>query len=180
MRYLFFICCAMLWCRPLSAEGLHLTTDTSDIIWIARDARNRPESDHETLALRSVATKSTITQDRLTAYYLGKKNSFDFVTVEDAPETVTEGFHGVSSYLIRDDMIWFDTRLTYVAKTNPEHEQVAREMATDYRLGRGGAMPAFFKGSVYLVDYDGKCILTVLEMDENNTVQFTYRYNCCE
>lgn len=179
MRYLFIICVVMSWCSPLFAVELRLTTDLSDNVWLARDPPQHPQTETEILAAQAVATKLTATQDNLTAYYYGKKDSFDFITVEVEPETKTEGFHSVTSYLFRDGRIWFDTRLKYVAKPDPKHEQIAREMAIDYLLGRGGNMPALFKGSSFLVDYDGKCILTVTEMDQNFTVQFIYRYTCC-
>jgi hypothetical protein len=89
------------------------------------------------------------------------------------------------TYLIRDSgdqlrggKIWGNTRLKYVAKPNPESEQVAREIALDYLLGRIGQIPVIFNGWVYIVDYDGKYIVTVTAKDET-TVHFTYRFSSC-
>ena len=177
MRCLHVICLIMSLCNPLYAEELHLLTDTSEI-WRARDTPQHPATDLEKLALQAAVAGTTVTKDRVTAYYIVRKNSFDLVRVEEAPESTTEDLYSVSSYQIRDGKIWGDTRLKYVVKPNPENEQVAREIALDYLLGRIGQIPVIFNGWVYVVDYDGKCIITVTAKDET-TEHFTYRYSSC-
>lgn len=177
MRYLFFLCLVLSWCTPSFAEELRLLSDTSET-WRARDTPQQPATDRENLALRAAVAGTAVSQDRLTAHNLGKRDSFDLVSVDEAPESEIEGFHAVSSYLIRDGKIWSETNLKYVSKPNPENELVAREVAKDYLLGRGGQMPVIFNGWMYLVDYDGKCLITVTAKDET-TVNFTYRYSSC-
>lgn len=177
MRCLLFICLVMLLDRPLCAEELRLITDTSDT-WVTLKVPQPPATDMEKLALRASVAGTTVSQESLTAYYLDQKNNLDLIRVEEAPESDTERFHSVVSYQIRDGRIWGHTRLKYVSKPNPENEQVAREIARDYLLGRGDQIPVLFNGRAYVVQYDGKCLLTVIEKDDT-MVHFTYRYSRC-
>lgn len=178
MRSLFFFCLFVACGTPSFAEELRLLTDTS-YTWHLREAPQLPATDREELALRAVVAGTTVRQERLTAYCMGQKDSFDIVTVEEDPESATDDFYAVSSHLIRDGKIWSDTRIRYVAKPNVENELVSREIAKDYLLGRIGQTPVIFNGWVYVVNYEGKCILTVGAKDEN-TVHFTYRYSICK
>lgn len=107
-----------------------------------------------------------------------RKDAFDIVTVEETPESAAEVFYAVSSFRIRNGMIWGDTNLKYVAKPNRDSEQIAREIAKDYLLGRVSDIPVIFNGRAYVVNYDGTCLLTVVEKDAV-TVHFTYRYSRC-
>lgn len=177
MRYQLIITLVMLLCPPLYAGELRLLSDTSET-WRARETPQLPATDREKLAFRAAVALATVSEERLTAYYLGQRNSQDLVTVEEAPESALEGFHAMSSYLIRDGMIWSDTRIKYVAKPNPVNEQVAREIARDYLLGRISQVPIIFNGQVYVANSDDKCIITVTAKDETS-VNFTYRYNSC-
>lgn len=177
MRCLILLFLVLSVSRPLSAEELHLITDTSDT-WVVPDTPQPPANDREKLALRASVAGATVSQENLTAYYLDQKNNVDLIRVEEAPDSAAEGFHAVVGYQVRDGRIWGYTRPKYVSKPNPENEQVAREIARDYLLGRGGQTPVIFNGRVYVVRYDGKCILSVIEKDET-TVHFTYRYNTC-
>lgn len=177
MRILLIICFTLCWCTPSSALELHLLSDTSES-WHILDPAHRPSTDREILALRAVSTKATTTQEKMTAYYLGKNNGFDVVTVDEAPEDEKETIHTVTSYKLQDDVIVYETRPKYVAKLNYESEQVAREIALDYLLGRNTRMPVFINDRVYKVEYISKCNITVIEMI-GSTVQFTYRYSSC-
>lgn len=177
MRYLLCLCLVLSWCLPSFAEGLHLLSDTSET-WHAREYPQPPATDREILALRAVVTESTATEERMAAYYLGKRDVYDIVTVDEAPDD-TGGVHAVSSYQFRDRMIVYETRTKYVARPNQEHEQIAREIALDFLLGRNTRMPVLFNGRVYSVERSGKCILSVQEMEET-TIVFTYRYSSCK
>ena len=181
MRILFFVCLVICWCIPSSyAETvrLRLLSDTSET-WHALETPHEPSTEREILALRAVNTESTVTLDRMSAYYLGKWDVYDIVTVDEAPEIEAEGVHTVNSYQFRDRLIVYETRIKYVAKPNPEAEQMAREIALDYLLGRNTRMPVIFNGRVFIVEYNGKCIISVMEKEQDTTV-FTYRYNCCK
>lgn len=177
MRILLCICLVLSWCHPSFAEGLHLLSDTSET-WHAREYPQPPATDREILALRAVATETTASEDRMTAYYLGKRDVYDIVTVDEAPDE-TGGVHAVSSYQFRDRMIVYETRTKYVTKPNPELEQIAREIALDYLLGRNTRMPVILNGRIYTVERSGKCILSVIEKEES-TISFTYRYSSCK
>lgn len=179
MRTLLLIFFSIIWCVPSFAEQPHLRllSDISET-WQALQAPQEPSTDRELLALRAVDTAATATQDRFTAYYLGKRDVFDIVSVDEAPEEAG-GVHAVSSYQFRDRMIVYETRIKYVTKPNPENEQVAREIALDYLLGRNRRMPVIFNERVYTVEYNGKCAISVVEMIDS-VVQFTYRYNSCK
>jgi hypothetical protein len=176
MRCLLFICLIMLCATPTRAEELHLIVDTSER-WQIREIPQPPKTDQELLALQAVVTGTTVTQDGLTAYYNGRKGTFDIVTVDEAPESASD-LHAVISYQFRNGRICGDTNIKYVSMPNPEHERVARETAKNYLLGRGGQTPVIFNGSAYVVQYDGKCLISVAEKDDA-TVHFTYRYNSC-
>lgn len=179
MRILLFICLILCWCIPSSADTLrlHLLSDTSKT-WHARETPQEPSTEREILALRAVVTETNAIQDKVTAFYLGKRDVFDIVTVDEAPEEAG-GVHAVNSYQFRDRMIVYDTRIKYVAKPNPESEQIAREIALDYLLGRNTRMPVLFNGKVYIVEYSGACTIAVLEKEGQTTV-FTYRYSRCK
>ncbi|OGU13175.1 MAG: hypothetical protein A2076_07845 [Geobacteraceae bacterium GWC2_53_11] len=179
MRVLLFIFFSIIWCVPSFAEQPHLRllSDTSET-WQVLQSPQEPATDREILALRAVVTETTATQDKMTAYYLGKRDVFDIVSVDEAPEEAG-GVHAVSSYQFRDRMIVYETRIKYVTKPNPEYEQIAREIALDYLLGRNRRMPIIFNERVYDVEYNGKCAISVIEMADS-VVQFTYRYNSCK
>jgi len=119
MRFLLFFCMTMMWSAPLPAEELRLLTGSSET-WFTRYNPQPPATDREILALRATETGSTVTQDRLTAYYIGQKDSFDLVTVEESPESPAELGYAVTSHKIRDGKIWGDTHLVYVFRPNPE------------------------------------------------------------
>lgn len=178
MRVLLFIVFSIFWCVPSFAEQPHLRLllDTSET-WQTLQDPQEPATDRELLALRAVVTAATAIQDRFTAYYLGKKDDLDIVSVDEAPEE-GGGVHAVSSYQFRDRVIVSETRIKYVTKPNPVYEQVAREIAMDYLLGRNRRMPIIFNERAYTVEYNGKCAISVVEMIDS-VVQFTYRYNSC-
>jgi hypothetical protein len=178
MRCLYLLLCIFLWCGPSFAEELRLLTDTS-FSWVARSVPEDPANEWETLALRAVVAGTTVKQDRLTAYLLGQQDSFDLVTVEEASENPGDPFLSVRSYRIGSGKIRDETQLKYSAKPNPEDEMVAREVAKDYLLGRGNGQPFIFNGKVHDVQYDGKCILSIVARDEL-TVYFTFRFSRCK
>jgi hypothetical protein len=178
MRILLCLCLTLFWSIPGFALELRLLSDSSES-WRIIEPAQEPSSSQELLALRAISAKATTSQDRMTAYYLGKNNGFDMVTVDEAPEDETESIHTVISYKLRDGMIVFETRPRYVAKLNYESEQIAREIALDYLLGRNTRIPVFINDRVYKVEYNGKCSISVIEMIGTN-VQFTYRYTSCK
>lgn len=177
MRILLIMCFTLCWCIPAFAMELRLLSDTSEI-WLVRKTSMEPSTDYEILALRAVTAKATTTQGRMTAYYLGKNEGFDVVTVDEASENETETIHTVTSYKFRDSMIVYETHPKYVAKLNYESEQIAREIALDYLLGRNTRVPVFINGRVYKVENNGKCGISVIEM-AGSTEQFIFRYSSC-
>ena len=177
MRVLFFLCLVTLWCKPLFAAELRLIFDNSET-WIARVSPEEPETEWEVLALKAVVAGPTARQDRLTATYVGKRNSFDIVTVEEAPESIEDGLYGVKSFEVCEGKICGDTHRKYVSKPNPENEQMARSIAMQYLAGARDSKPQLHNGKMYVVEYDGKCLLTVIEKDRE-TVFFRYQYDSC-
>jgi hypothetical protein len=176
MRYLIFIVLVILCSSPTNADELRLILDTSET-WHDRDNRFQPENDQEILALRAVVAGATINDDRLTAYYSGKTGDFDLVTIDEAPENSAD-LHSVTSYRVCNNKICGNTRSKFISLPKSENEQVARKIAIDHLHGKTALLPVIFNGYVYIVQYEGKCNISVIEKDET-TVQFIYRYNCC-
>lgn len=178
MRCLLFLFLVMSLCQPLFAEELCLITENSNKTWRARKTPQKPATAGENLALQAVDAKATVKEDMMTANYLGQKDLFDIVTVEEAQENTTDDFYYVINYQIRDRMIYGDTKPIYMAKPNPEKEKMAREIGTSRLNGGGNQMPVFIGDRMYVVEYVGKSNVNVIEKDDN-TVHFTYRYRRC-
>jgi hypothetical protein len=178
MRILFLIGLITLWCTVSCAEELRLLADNSET-WEKRERPQPAETEWEMLALRAVVAKSTVSQDGLTATYVGREGSLDIVSVEEAPENPADELYSVRSYAICDGKICKDTRRKFVSKPNPEHEKIARETAQNYLNGARSALPVSYGGIMYIVEYDGKCLLTV-NMKDRETQHYSFRYTRCK
>lgn len=179
MRCLLCFCMIMLMCTPVCAEEWCLSTDTSSGDWIARETPGQPVTIRETLAVRAVNSGSTVTQDKFTAYYIGQKESFDIVNVEEAPENPLEGSYSVNSYQVRDREIWGNTRIKYVTKVDPEREATARAMLNDYvQNGPGDGRPFFSNGRMYAIKSDGAGISVTEKNPEESSSNTFYFHRC--
>lgn len=178
MRFLLVICFIAAWSTSSYSEELRLLMDTTET-WLAREIPATPANDREKLAYQAVSTQDTVSNNMMTAHYLGPKDSFELVTVDEAPDDESGGIHAVISYQFRDGKIWSATRLKYTAQPPLENEQIAREIALDYLLGRIGPIPVMFHDHVFVPVSDGKCIISITEKDDS-AVHFTYRYSRCK
>lgn len=177
MRYPWFLCFLMLSCNPVWGGELRLVADTSET-WIARESPQEAETEWEILAVRAAGTKAPVVQGRLAASSLGFKGSSHLVMVEEASETPEEGLYNVKSFEVCGGKICGDTSNKFVTKPNPENEQIAREVAMAHLKGNSKVGPVFSNGKAFVVEYDGKCSLTVVE--KNSTDSSSYRYNTCQ
>lgn len=166
--------------NPLCAEEWCLSADHSDSEWVARETPDPATTDKEILALKAVAAGATVNQDKLIAHYSGKKNSFDIVTVEELSEGSSDGIHAVLSYQIRDGEIWGNTRVKYVKQMKPEKLKEVLKIANDYidENKQGSKMPIMVGETTYVVDYDGKTNLTVIEKTYDEVLGTYFFHEC--
>lgn len=169
----------LLWCNPLFASDLRLIVDTS-VIWEAVDGQpHEPIDEWEILAVKSGKNKATVDHGRLMATYVGGNELFDHVVVEEASEDKSDGVCAVKNFGVCNDKICRESRRQYITKLNPEKEQIARSIAEGFLKDKSSNIkPTLFDGRAYVVDYDGKCSLTVYEKDRSTTYS-SYRYSIC-
>lgn len=177
MRCLLIVCLLICTCLTAQGEELRLMSDTSEI-WHEREPPQAPETNRELLAQRAAESGSTVSDNNMTAYYLGQKHTYELVTVEEAPES-SDGVHAINSYQLRHGLIYHETKIKFLVKPNQLSEQIARELALDYLHNRTVAgKPVVMNGHLYNIERGEKCQITVTERS-GETVLFTYRYRSC-
>ena len=177
MRYVIFICLIMFSASPLFAEESAAIMDNTEK-WITRSNPSIPASDEEILAVQAAAERVTLTRNRLTARYYGRKESFEIVTVELAPEAGEEHYI-VVGYQVCNSLICGETNPFYTVRQKPESEKDAYEAALYVYQGKASFGPVIINGKVFVVDYNGKCQASVSELIDE-VKQFPYKFNMCK
>jgi hypothetical protein len=179
MKYLLLICClVVIWSTPLSALEVRLLQDASEQ-WQERGDHGDPADAKEQLAVQAAESPVPLTFEYLSAYVVKNLDDGVVVVVEEASEDGSAGPALVSSYQIRERKIIRSARPIYRVRPHPQKEEIAREIARDFVLGRLSPHPLIYNGLVYSAVVVDKCVVAVIAKGEGG-VDFTYRYFICK
>lgn len=179
MKRLLLSCClVVLWCAPLYALEVRLMLDASEQ-WQERGGHGDPADAKEQLAVQAAESQVPLTFECLSAYVVKWLDDGVVVVVEEASEDGPAGPALVNSYQIRDGKIVRSAHPVYRVRPHPQNEEIAREVARDFVLGRLSPHPLIYNGLVYSAIVVDKCVVAVIAKGDGG-VDFTYRYFICK